>query len=269
MTKIHRVNLTKTKLAAMPEAERSILLLLGHASNEINVLSKLILMMRKDEPAIKLIDHVEAGQVFVIMRVLIGKLHEAWRLFHTRFQANWPLAEKYVPKLPPEAAAALTELNKHFGKGSPLTRIRSAVSFHYRDDDNLAEASFQRLPETEPWEFYLSRTVGNSFYFASELVIGGSVIGLAMAQPSGGAVPADLSHDARAFADLCDIVTTVSGHITELFGQIIALIVVTSIGEDVETTIVEIPNGPKISTFCLPFFFDENDSLPAAKDAPP
>jgi hypothetical protein len=62
VSEIHRVNLTKAKLAAMPHAERSLLLLLGHASNEINVLSKLILMARKDEPEIKLIDHVEAGQ---------------------------------------------------------------------------------------------------------------------------------------------------------------------------------------------------------------
>lgn len=85
MTEIHRVNLTKAKLASMPQAERSLLLLLDHANNEINVLSKLILMARKDEPEIKLIDHVETGQVFIIMRVLIGKLHEAWLLFIRRF----------------------------------------------------------------------------------------------------------------------------------------------------------------------------------------
>ena len=116
MTEIHRVNLTKSKLAAMPEAERSLLLLLGHANNEINVLSKLILMARKDEPEIKLIDHVEAGQVFVIMRVLIGKLHEAWLLFNRRFQADHSLRGKYLPKLSAQAATAITELNQHFGR---------------------------------------------------------------------------------------------------------------------------------------------------------
>ena len=45
---LHTVILTKSKLAALPQAERSLLVLLGHASNEINVLSKLILMVRKD-----------------------------------------------------------------------------------------------------------------------------------------------------------------------------------------------------------------------------
>ena len=42
------MHLTKKKLAAMPQAERELPLLLGHAANEMNVLSKLILMMRKD-----------------------------------------------------------------------------------------------------------------------------------------------------------------------------------------------------------------------------
>jgi len=55
--------------------------------------------------------------------------------------------------------------------------------------------------------------------------------------------------------------------VTELFGDLIGLIVMTSIGEDVETSTVEIPDGPKISAFSLPYFFDENDVLPATKDA--
>jgi hypothetical protein len=179
------------------------------------------------------------------------------------------VAEKYVQKFPHEAVAALTELNRHFGQRSPLTAIRNAVSFHYTDDQNLTEANFQRLPDTEPWEFYLSKTVGNSFYYASELVTAGGVISLAIdTSQSGDSPAADLSPDARAFAALCDIVIAVSGHIAELFGQIIALIVMTSIGEDVETTIVEIPDGPKISSFSLPFFFDENDSLPPSGTKP-
>jgi hypothetical protein len=157
MAEIHRVHLTKAKLAAMPEAERSLLLLLGHASNEINVLSKLILMTRKDDPAIKLIDHVESGQILVLLRVLIGKLHEAWRLFGKRFQADQVIREKYLPQLSPEAAEAFKKLKKHFGPKSPLTLIRNEISFHYVDDQNLVEANFQRLAETEPWDFIFLR----------------------------------------------------------------------------------------------------------------
>jgi hypothetical protein len=141
------------------------------------------------------------------------------------------------------------------------------VSFHYTDDQNLVEENFQRLPDTELWEFYLSRTVGNSFYFASELVIAGGVIGLAMGKSEAGAAPSDLSLDAAAFASLCDTVIKVSGNITELFGDLIGLIVMTAIGEDVETSTIEIPDGPKISAFSLPYFFDENDKLLPLRDA--
>jgi hypothetical protein len=85
---VHHVELDRGKLAAMPEAERVLLLLLAHASNEINVLTKLIMMMRKDDAPSPIIDHVEAGQTFILMRLLIGKLHEAWELFKNRVQSD-------------------------------------------------------------------------------------------------------------------------------------------------------------------------------------
>jgi hypothetical protein len=218
---IHRVHLTKKKLAAMSQAERSLLLLLGHASNEINVLSKLILMARKDDPAIEIINYVEAGQILVLMRVLIGKLHEAWLLFQRRFQADRSLVEKYERNLPAAAARALKELNKHFGGGSLLTKVRNKVSFHYTDDENLIEANFQRLADSERWDFYLSTTVGNTFYYASELVIQAGMSSLALNRLQS-QQHSDLSLDASAFKDLCDTVIVISNHITELFNELIA-----------------------------------------------
>ena len=62
----------------------------------------------------------EAGQACVLLRVLVGQLHEAWELFRTRVQRNRPLNEKYIPLLDPEGTAALNNLKRHFG-GSPLT----------------------------------------------------------------------------------------------------------------------------------------------------
>ena len=90
---------------------------------------------------------------------------------------------------------------------------------------------------------------------------------MAMRKARGGGAQGDLSPDAAAFAGLCDTVIKISGSVTELLGDLIGLIVMTSIGEDVETSTVQIPDGPKISSFVLPYFFNENDSLPAAKDA--
>jgi hypothetical protein len=215
--KIHRVKLTKAKLAAMSQRERTLLILLGHANNEINVFSKLLLMTPKRDPSVDLINHVEAGQIFIIMRVLIGKLHEAWELFRKRVQDDRPLAELYIPRLAPEAKTALEELNRHFGQSSPLTNIRNNIAFHYKDNENLVEANFPRISESEPWEFYLARTVGNSFYYASELVVSLSAINLVKREAESASAPSSI----EAFAQLCDIVIMVSGQITELFGHLL------------------------------------------------
>jgi len=254
---VHHVELDRGKLAAMPEAERVLLLLLAHASNEINVLTKLILMMRKDDPPSLIVDHVEAGQTFILMRLLIGKLHEAWELFKSRVQSDPTIRAKYIPQLKPEATNALQALNRHFGQGSALTAIRNKISFHYTDKDNLTEANFQQLAPSEPLQFYLTKTVGNSFYHAGELVAQLSAINLMKAPP---ADPNDSrSAEARIFNALCTEIIEVSRDVAELFGSLIGII-----GENAVSTVTttQIPDGPKLSTFSLPYFFDENDSLP-------
>jgi hypothetical protein len=242
---LYRVILAKSNLAALPQAERSLLLLLGHASNEINVLSRLILMAtRKDAPPSGIAKNVEAGQVCVLLRVLMGQLHEAWELFRKRVQANRPLYDKYVPLLHADGVAALENLNRHFGGGSPLTKIRSKVAFHYSDDDNFTEQSFQAVADTEPLELYLTNQVGNSFYHASELVVMLTAIRMAVS-----------GDDETAFSELCRIVFKVSRDINELFGQLMGVILKTYM-PDLERQIENHPDGPKLSTLSLPYFID-------------
>src|SRR5262249_12057727 len=103
------------------------------------------------------------------------------------------------------SAAGSDNLNKHFG-GSPLTQIPNKVAFHYADDDNLTEQSFQAVGDTEPLELYLTKQVGNSFYDASELIVMSTAIRMAM--PGGDAE--------AAFSELYDIVIEVSRNITDL-----------------------------------------------------
>lgn len=52
----------RSKLAGLPETERVLLLLLTHAINELTVLTKLILMARKEEPASSVFGHVEGAR---------------------------------------------------------------------------------------------------------------------------------------------------------------------------------------------------------------
>ena len=90
-------------------------------------------------PPSAIVDHVEGGQTFILMRLLIGKLHEAWELYKNRVQSDRAIATTYIPRLGHDASAALQALNRHFGRGSALTAIRNNISFHKVADRKAAE----------------------------------------------------------------------------------------------------------------------------------
>lgn len=253
---IHRVIFAKKQLADIPKTERSLLLLMGHATNEMNVLSKFILMMRKDDPPTQIEDFAEGGQIFIIMRILIGKLHEAWELFKARAQSDKDISEKYVKKLEDEPAEALKMLNGYFGKKNAVTEICNKVAFHYKDKDGLIEENFQRLPETEPWEFYLSKTHGNTFYYASEMVATGT--SLSIAGKIDETEQASLGGDIKAFSELSNDVLEVSKNITTLFSWLISDILTAYVPEP-EVKTENFDDSPKLSEFTLPYFFDEDE----------
>ena len=253
---IHRVLLPKAKLAAIPKEERVLLLLMGHATNEINVFSKLILMMRKEQPERQIEDFAEGGQIFIVMRTLIGKLHEAWEMFRTRAQSNRAIAETYIMKLDDEGKSVLKTLNVYFGKKNAVTEIRNKVSFHYKDDNDLMEENFQRLPDSEPWELYLSKTHGNTFYYASEMVATGSALSIAgKIDPQAGA---GLQGDIQAFSELSRDVLEVSKNLTTLFSILIAKVIGKHV-PDPEVKIEKWDDGYSLGSFTLPYFFDEDE----------
>jgi hypothetical protein len=92
---------------------------------------------------------------------------------------------------------------------------------------------------------YLTTSVGNSFYHASEVIMMSAAIRMATS-----------GDDAEAaFSELCRIVIEVSRQITELFGQLMGLILRTYM-PDLERQIESHPDGPKLSTLSLPYFID-------------
>jgi hypothetical protein len=199
---------------------------------------------RKNAPPSQIANNVEAAQLCVLLRVLVGQLHEAWELFRQRVQANRPLHRKYVPQLDADGTTALNNLKRHFGANSLLRKVRNKVAFHYTDKDSLTEQSFHALSETEPLELYLTTEVGNSFYYAAEVVVMNTALRM-------------ITNDDReaAFSELCGIVVKVSRDITDLFGQLMGVILKTFM-PDLERQIENHPDGPGLSTLSLPYFID-------------
>jgi hypothetical protein len=252
--RIMKVKLTKTQLEAMPGAERTAVLLMGHASNEINLLRKLMLIMaRHGQPNSTIVDHIHAGQTLILMRMLLGKCFEAWLMFTKRVQ---PLRDKYLSKLRPPFQDALKDLQKQFADGR-MAAIRNQLAFHYGDDKNLVEAHWRKIPENDPWDFYLHDLNVNSFYYASELVITGVLTQLAIPDAVRG-TPGHLSEETIGFAEVCKLNEEISGRMLGVLGEFIAVIVAETLpdvfGED-----VDIGEPGKLSQLSLPFFWDADD----------
>jgi hypothetical protein len=262
MTEVYQIELTKKHLAAMPDAERRLLLLLGHATNEINVFQKLTLMSGQGTYAPIFVDHVQAGQTFILMRTLIGKLHEAWELFRARFLSDRQVADLYLPRLNADALAALDSLKKHFATQSPLTLIRNRLAFHYKDERDVVEQSFQEIPDSESWQFYLSNMHGNSFFYASELAVAGGVIKLA--NPTADPTESYLAASARSFEALCKLIVEVSTHVQTLFGECITEIVDHSLPDARSIGSTELPSLRALSDIEIPFFVDDTEFKPKA-----
>ena len=209
--KITSVKLTKKILECLSANDRTLLLLLGNVSNEINVLQKLIMMVRKGNPRSRIVDIVEAGQALIFMRMLVGKLHEARVLVDKRVNG-----------------------------------------------DERFEGSFAALSEDEPWDFYLSDIVANSFYYASEMVVTRSMIGLTAA---GKAASTNKEAEAAGLAEVFDAALDAASLLSSLFQILMVEIIDKSIDEQLDTEDVDIGRSARMSEFHLPYFFDEEDLL--------
>jgi hypothetical protein len=69
---------------------------------------------------------------------------------------------------------------------------------------------------------------------------------------------ANLADDIQAFSELSNVVLDISRHLTTLFSVLIAEIM-TRRAPEVEVKTETCANGPKLSEFALPYFFDEDE----------
>src|SRR6266545_1953892 len=113
MLRVIRVALPKEQLQKLAAGERSLFLLLGYVSNQINALWKLVNVATNGETRGSVEDKVSAAQSHIFVRLLIGVLREALKLIEKRFLGS-ELGREYVPRLSADPAAALNRLKKRF-----------------------------------------------------------------------------------------------------------------------------------------------------------
>jgi len=113
------ITLTVAQLRRIPEKERALLVVLGHAVNEVNTLDKLAYLsaLALDQPRWQA--QATAAQTFTLARVLVGKLNEGWEAIQAGYFKT-RLSQTYARLADAEALAALGRLKKYFGRKNLL-----------------------------------------------------------------------------------------------------------------------------------------------------
>lgn len=247
---LRRLTFTPGMLNALPPEERALVVVLGHALNEVNVLSKLMLISSNFESEPRVFAHASVCQAMVIGRSLAGKLHEAWVSISKGYFAT-RLGIKYSLHLEEEPKACLANLKAYFGRANSVDLIRNSFAFHY----SLRHANIE-IPDDVPAEelsVYFGPNNGSSLYQYAEYAMG-----LALISALEGPTPQEAfdrftseTHQVVGWFNLL-----AQALLWEIFDEHTAM---GSRSDELET--IDIGAVPHASTLSMPFFID---SVPRA-----
>src|ERR1700736_1371840 len=139
MIDVLRFGVTKEHLLKMTKEERTLFLLLGYASNQVNALWKLINILTNGAEDDPVKQRLEGAQTQIFVRLTIGAMREALKLVEKLFVQS-PLGREFVPLLDQPASESLERLKKRFGKVDMFVVIRDSYAFHHPTIDEMEEA---------------------------------------------------------------------------------------------------------------------------------
>src|SRR5882724_12451394 len=97
MIQVFRVPITIEQFRTLPKDERALILLMGHALNQIAVLVKLVTFSTNKSPEDPIEGRVSAAQSQIVLRFLFGTLVEIWQFL--RRAGNQKIIGQYLSTL--------------------------------------------------------------------------------------------------------------------------------------------------------------------------
>jgi hypothetical protein len=165
---IHRLDLDKAALDAIPEDARRLFFLFGHIANEVNTLSRLTLFSLKEHE-----DQVRAlygeSHLAVCLRLLIGKTHEGYRAVSDRVLGS-RFNITYIPHMGREGQKALKTVKKEMSEWKLLAAVRNSYSFHNPTDEQI-DAAYVALPADIGLSIFMGQPRHSYLFVMSNLLI--------------------------------------------------------------------------------------------------
>ena len=242
---IHHITLSRKQLDSIPESERRLLVLMAHASNELNVLSKLFHFSAKAASTTPILKEAENTQSMVIGRLLTGKIYECWKLMQAAFFRTG-LSKKYESEFDPDTSKALEALKQYFGRENLIEKVRNGHAFHYSPDQ--IDAGYRALVDGDPLEVYLAEVNANTVYTFAD-----TVAGRAMLED----IKSGDHH--RAFELLVEETSRAVGRINQVIGATMMVCFETYLGGDLYSLgakVLEIHGAPDSRSVSIPYFVE-------------
>ena len=249
MLDILRLEMTKDILDKMTSEERGLFLLLGHASNQVNALWKVVIVTLNDTPENPIEKRMSGAQTQIFIRLTIGAMHEAWLLIE-RALLKTKTGRDFALSLDAEAGAGLDRLKKRFGVSNPLAAIRNNFAFHHPTVEQM-EAAYQLAAKADSeeidWSIFFNRALLNVFFFVADFVVIHGVMDILKETDVNEAHKKLLNPLADIAADISEVTF---GFAKLMFQKHI------NDKELVMTVVAKVANAPDIGDLRLPFYVE-------------
>jgi hypothetical protein len=210
------------------------------------MLQKLSIFSLNNNSSIEAEETLCAAQSQMILRLLIGALHETWKIIEARFVGT-PLQADYESRLDAGGHVALQTLATMFEDSTLLTIIRSNFSFHFPNDKVLDAAvrdASNRPGDDELWRLYFSQYGFNSLFLVADLMAVHGIMRL-LKETDFVRMQERMMNDVRTAADNMFIFTS----------AFFAAAWMKNFGPTLDARrVIEIPKPPPMETIKLPFF---------------
>ncbi|MDB5928807.1 MAG: hypothetical protein JWR60_514 [Polaromonas sp.] len=243
--RLQRIGFTVDQLRGIPSEERSLIIVLAHALNEVNTLNKILFFCTRYDQEPLWVAQAQAAQAFILARPLVGKLSESWSVLQKGyFQTK--LSKAYAGLLEPAATESLDYLKSYFGPKNLINEVRNNFAFHYSLEH--AKTSIPDDSSLEDLATYVHQTHGNSLYYFAEYLMNKALIDLIS--------PADPE---LALGTLLDEMSKVIAHLNEFVQGLLFVVLDKYIGKEVirqSVHAVELGAVPQSLDIRIPFFFE-------------
>jgi len=243
--RVQRIGFTLEQLRSIPDAERSLIVVLAHALNEINTLHRLLFLSTRFDLGSGWIDAGKTAQSLTLVRPLVGKLNEAWEVVRKGYFGT-KLAKKYNQRLEPSALEALNNLKLYFGRTNVVSQIRNNFGFHYSLEH--AKSNVPDAASPDELAIYLHDTSWNSLYLFAESIMNTALI-----------ESISPSNPEEAFRILLGEMFNVTTQLNELVQGLMFVVFDEFIGEEVirqSVQTVDLGEVPKSDEIHIPIFLE-------------